>query len=173
MANQKFLTASLAALAACAFLGGCASAPPPKPGPDPQVLKALSKSAHNISTYMERLAAVRQAKDKVHPHVYKKPLDPHLSRKIDFYWSGPIKPAVASIAHLLHYHFKVVGHAPTSPITVTANARQRSAFKVLENIGWQAGPNAGVVVNVRSHIVQLTYVGHGADNGKAHHDRHQ
>ena len=57
------------------------------------------------------------------------------------------------------YGFQVEGKAPANPVLVSVNAYNQPAYTVLQDMGWQAGTTAAVVVRQDQHLIAVVYVG--------------
>jgi hypothetical protein len=66
---------------------------------------------------------------------------------------------VKTLADMIGYDFKVVGRKPIQERLVSIDALDVPAFNVLEDLGWQAGENIGVVVDQTQKTIQIAYSG--------------
>ena len=123
---------------------------------DPAIA-ALNKTANRVAHQLQLLNATKHSPK--HAHIYPIPHQGPMSQHITLTWAGPIKPAVKSVAQLVGYHFKVAGRAPASDIIVNVHAAGKPAFAVLQNLGWQAGAGAGIVVRPGRKLIMLVYQG--------------
>lgn len=142
-------------------LAGCATAPPrtTTPPPDPALI-ALNSSAARISKSLTQLTRLQQVGTPAVP-VYQTPTSGALSTPVTLNWAGSAAPAVKAIAQMVggHWHVKEVGRPPLVPVVVHINVTGVPAYKVLEDIGWQAGQKTGVVVDRASRTIEVVYVG--------------
>ena len=74
-------------------------------------------------------------------------------------WEGPPEPLLSMLADLIGYDFRALGKPPLTADSVTLEVRGRPAWTVLEDIGWQLGTRATVVVNEPIREIQLIYAG--------------
>jgi hypothetical protein len=144
---------------------GCAKPNPVQdlPGNDPAIVE-LSRAAESIHRDLNLLSRIRQEESGVHKQVkaYKAPgPSSNLSETMTLSWSGPLEPAVELIAQKIGYNFRAIGSAPHSPIIINISAIEKSVFEILEDMGWQAGDKAGVVLNQEKEELQIIYLGSG------------
>lgn len=123
---------------------------------DPAIA-ALDKTASQVAHQLQLLNATKHSPK--HAHIYPIPHQGPMAQHITLTWAGPIRPAVKSVAQLVGYHFKVAGRAPASDIIVNVHATAKPAFAVLQNLGWQAGDGAGIVVRPGRKLIMLVYQG--------------
>lgn len=152
----------LVALVLCGVigLGGCASkssnqgvAPSgiekgsyQTPEADPMVVKELGRTADEINMTMKRLLTLRQ-ENRPSVHIAKPPESGPLSTRLTIpNWSGRIEPIVRKIAGAIGVEFEARGTNRTTPVTVNISFDNKPAYTVLEEIGLQAGDNAGLVL---------------------------
>jgi defect-in-organelle-trafficking protein DotD len=157
-ARRSSFVYSLATFAAISLLGGCAPTiplPAPAPGPTP-VDTILPEAARSAASSLEILAGVEQARRP--PASIKNDLVPfELKKEVSLRWSGPVAPALIAVAGDVGYVFSTIGREPPSPIIVTVKAENEPAFKVLQDIGLQAGSRASVAVDIQNRRVELRY----------------
>ena len=138
-------------------LTGCANVKQHTPPPE---IVQLNKTAQQISTQIQVLRATTQATSRHNDHIYSIPQSGVMATHITLNWSGPLVPAVKSVAQLVGYHFEgTIGTPPPSPILVDVSAHKKPAFAVLQNIGWQAGKSVGVIVKPSKKLIAVTYNG--------------
>lgn len=157
---RKRLTTVGLAVAATIGLSACATNAPVathQPANEP-TLKALSAAANNVSHQLELLNSANHSQQKA--HIYPIPHSGVMAQPITLTWSGPIGPAVQSVAKLLGFKFETAGLPPASPRIISVHAQHEPAFAVLQNIGWQAGSQVGIVVRPRRQLVMLAYQGY-------------
>lgn len=157
--NSKTLLRAGLVLLASAALTACASVTPkPKPAPDNPTVSALTAAANQVSQQLELLNSANHSQRKA--HIYAIPHVGALSQKITLAWSGPIEPAVKSVAQLLGFHFLAEGDPPPVPRIVSVHAEHVPAFAVLQNIGWQSGAQVGIIVRPSRQLIMLAYPGY-------------
>lgn len=140
------------------LLCACSSVKPSTPPPE---IVQLNKTAQKISTQIQVLRATTQATSHKNDRIYPIPQSGAMATQITLDWSGPLVPAVKSVAQLVGYHFEgTIGTPPPSPILVDVSAHKKPAFAVLQNIGWQAGKSVGVIVKPSKKLIAVTYNGH-------------
>lgn len=128
-------------------------------GQDEPAMDAIAKAAGDIHRDLGQLAALQQAQAK-RPELPRLPAPTGaMSTEITLKWSGPLAPAAEAVARLVGYRFRLVGVEPVPPPTVNLDVVRRPALTVLENIGWQGGERAGVVVNERERSIEVVYIG--------------
>lgn len=128
--------------------------------PDP-VLTSINEAAQAIHGDLRQLALMKQQGSKSLQHLSAPaiPQSGPLSKRITMRWAGPLESATNRLAGMIGYHFQVAGHKPVQPILITVDAKEKTAFEVLEDIGWQAGERAGVSVNQMDRLIKVIYVG--------------
>lgn len=84
-----------------------------------------------------------------------------MAKPISLVWYGQLDKGVRSIAELVGYGFQVEGKAPANPVLVSVNAYNQPAYAVLQDMGWQAGSHAAVVVRPDKHLIAVVYIGEG------------
>ncbi len=144
-------------------LTGCAKHPKPEPITSPAhiVKKELKEAVAEIQESLSLLAKIEQAeswKHEVPVSSYKLPNGP-LAEHLTMDWSGDLLPAVQTVATLVGFGTTEVGKPPTVPAIVTVHATDLPAFRILEDIGWQAGKHIVITVDPAQKIIQVTYVG--------------
>jgi hypothetical protein len=164
---QKKIGSAVYLSIACLWLilsAGCAKPPQAPPAPtktDPAIVE-LNMAAKSIHEDLNMLSRIRQEETGIHKDVraYKTPpQDVDVSQPMTLNWSGPLEPAVQLVAQKVGYRFKVIGAAPAQPVLVSLTAKDKPAFEVLEDIGWQAGKQVGVVLNQELKELQVIYLG--------------
>jgi hypothetical protein len=164
--RKALLMKVMATSTVLAAMSGCAKPPQTVPGPpetDPAIVE-LSRAADSIHQDLNLLSRIRQEESGVHEQVkaYKTPpANSRISKPITLSWSGPLEPAVEVIAQKVGYNFRVIGSAPSQPVLINLSAIDKPAFEILEDMGWQAGDKAGVVLNQEQKELQVIYLGSG------------
>lgn len=129
--------------------------------PDP-VLQKIEKNSAEIHKQLIKLSRANQQKVKDtwgEVEVVKVPDSGPLSRPVTFRWSGPLSDAIETLAGMIAYDFKVVGKKPIRDRLVSIDALDQPVFSILEDLGWQAGENIGVVVDQDLMIIKIAYAG--------------
>jgi hypothetical protein len=129
--------------------------------PDP-VLQKIEKNSTEIHKQLVKLSKINQQKAKDtwgEAEVVKTPKTGPLSQLVTFRWSGPLQDAVKTLADMVQYDFKVIGQKPIQERLVSIDALDKPAFNILEDLGWQAGENIGVVVDQKQRFIQIVYAG--------------
>jgi defect-in-organelle-trafficking protein DotD len=139
------------------MLAACATQVAPKPAVDPTMVK-LQATAEEVSQSLRQLAETQQAA-KPWQSAYPMPQSGPLAQAITLSWAGPPEPVLRVLADMIGYEFRAVGKPPLTADVVTLEARRVAAWTVLENIGWQLGSRATVVVNEGHREIQLVYIG--------------
>ena len=139
-------------LVACATSKG-----PTQPVVDPAITK-LQATADEVSTTLRQLAEAQQATGP-RPNTYAVPQTGPLAQAVTLSWAGPPEPVLRILASMTGFQFRAVGKPPLSPDIVTIEVRHQAAWSVLEDVGYQLGTRATVVVNEVQREVQLVYVG--------------
>ena len=153
----------------CILLGACSTTPTNYSNENSTDLQAeayqmaqanvsLAEAAGSVSQSLTDLGATEQS--AYPPQSVSSPPSPAsygmgMTTSID--WNGPIQPIVQQIANATHYKLKVQGKAPSIPVIVSVNAKNKPMGDVLRNIGYQAGKKAKVVVFPSSHTIELRY----------------
>ncbi len=119
---------------------------------------ALAEASGSVSQSLTELGATEQAANP--PQSVSSPPNPSsygmgMTTSID--WNGPVQPIVQQIANATHYKLKVLGKAPSIPVIVSVDAKNKPMGDVLRNIGYQTGKRANVVVFPSSHTIELRY----------------
>lgn len=155
-------TSASALLLVLVTLAGCATAPPDRH--EVVVFEQINASAARIEHQLTALDASRAPDVKAYPA----PTSGPLASQITLSWSGPLEPAVQSVADLIGYHVRHTGRRPILPILVRIHAMHKTAFSILQNLGWQSGTRAGLVVVPSRHVIDIVYVArvHTAGHGK-------
>lgn len=151
--------ATLSLLAAVA--GGCSSVPaeetrkPTPPASDAE-LEALRETATDIERMLGQLHAAWYP-DRDDPETAPDPPKGPLTTEVTLSWSGPIEPAVESVAHRIGFDFRRIGAPPARRVMVVVDADADTAYSVLRNLGHQADPIADVRVDTVNERVELIY----------------
>ena len=148
-------------LAALLALTGCTTV---RPESDPVILD-LNRSAAQIS---QQLTALSASKPAAHVATYQTPQTGPLATPITLAWSGPLVPAVKTVADLIGFHVQVTGREPSLPVLVRIDAEHRPAFLCLQDMGWQSGKYAGINVLPARRLVQIVYISPYTDK-ETHH----
>lgn len=104
----------------------------------------LEKAAEQIHSDLTELT--RKNSQNQSPNITEPPASGLLNKAVTLKWTGPALPAVQSVAQMIGYALDVKGHPSKSQPVIHLNAVNKSALAVLEDIGWQAGPDFGLVV---------------------------
>ena len=151
------------AISGALLLGGCSMMPSSEGGgskSNPQyedpAFQKLANTTEEIHKELSRLAAIEQA-DAPEPEVYNSPEKGPLAKRPTFSWRARVDKILHGIADAIGYEFRVYGSEPAHVPTVSVDAHRDKAFDVLQDIGYQAGRNAGVVVDENKEVVQLVY----------------
>lgn len=153
------LRSSLIVCLSVATLVGCASPrPAPIVGDDPAVAR-LQATAAEVRQSLQQLAELQQAAT-IKPTTYAVPQSGPLTLAVTLKWDGPPEPVLGLLADMIGYDFRAVGKPPLTSHVVGVEVRHEPAWSVLEDIGWQLGERATVVVNEPIREIQLVYEGH-------------
>ncbi len=129
--------------------------------PADPVLTGIHRAADRIALALTRLSRMKQA--SIH-HVQSYPIPRGaLATPIQMNWSGRLLPAVRAVAALVGHGWTVrrVGRPPVAPLIVSVHVQKTPAYEVLESLGWQAGRQAGVVVNLQARLIEVITIGGG------------
>lgn len=142
-------------------LAACQTTKKPDPQPmtlaqDPAIV-ALKDSAKHINEALLVLKEKENAKTSV--SMPPAPKDPKLLTEITMRaWNGPAIKAVEYVGLLTGYRVTTQGAAPALEPLVSLNAVQVPAHRVLQDIGIQIGPGAGIQVRESVREITLVYV---------------
>ena len=142
-------------------LTACQATKKPQPQPvtlerDPAIV-ALKESAASINDALLVLKEKENAKESI--AVPPTPSDPKLLTEITMRaWNGPAKKAVEYVGLLTGYRVSTQGTPPAIEPMVSINAIQVPAHRVLQDIGIQVGPGAGIQVRESVREITLVYV---------------
>lgn len=119
--------------------------------------QALLEAAKQSSDAVRALAEVEAT--RVPPaKIENKNVPEEFKRSVSLEWSaGAVAPAVKVIADQLNYKFIETGAKPAVAITVDIHAKDKPIYLILEDIGWQVGKRADVVVNTDHRTVEVRY----------------
>jgi len=78
-----------------------------------------------------------------------------LARPVTLQWAGPALPAVATVAEMIGYKLDAKGFVTKSQPIIYITAKDKTALSVLEDIGWQAGADMGVVVSEKDRTIYV------------------
>jgi len=152
----------LTAAAVTLLLSGCASfgsSAKDKQSEDP-ALKALAQAADSVSSDLNQyrqLEHARSSREGTEPEAYDTPEQGPLAEPVTLNWQGPVYEITQTVAQLIGYDFRSTGKPPTQPLMVQVNVTNKPAYQVLEDIGWQVGERAGVLVSDSHERVKLVY----------------
>lgn len=159
--RKKHMLLKMVFVSTAAILASGCAKPNVEIKSDPAMM-ALSEAAESIHADLTLLSRIRQEESGVHERVraHKTPnRDSSLSKLVTLSWSGPLEPAVQIVAEKIGFNYKVIGNGPAQPILVNLNYKDKPAFELLEDMGWQAGENVGVVLNQKVNELQVIYIG--------------
>lgn len=96
------------------------------------------------------------------PAVDPSRVPPELRRPLTLTWTGPMDQALTAIlADLTDAGYpstpNIAGPRPAAPVIVRIEAADRPAFEVIQDIALQAGTQALVRLDARSHRIDLVY----------------
>lgn len=139
-------------------LTACVSSPPTPVVPEDPAAAKLQAVAEEVAHVLAQLAELQQAAIPK-PTTYAIPSSGPLTVPVTLTWEGPPEPLLSLLADLIGYDFRALGKPPLTADSVTLEVRRRPAWTVLEDIGWQLGTRATVVVNEPIREIQLIYAG--------------
>lgn len=149
------------------ILGGCAAPPKSNINPvinpedlspcDQQVLTNLKGAINHTGSNLEQLRKIKQGDWDGEFASNPPPVTSSMHKLVTIGWQGGIEDILRSIATEGEYKLQITGRKPPQPIIVNISVTDEPAYKVLENIGWQAGQNVSVVRNDVARIVKLIY----------------
>ncbi len=169
---SKLRTLSILCMAgALGLLTGCETTKPvPATAGDMQLMTSnnaagvdtaevqLAEAADSVSHSLTQLKAIQQAatppKQAIAP---PNPSSYGMGKQVSVDWYGPVGPLTEKIAALTHYNLRVLGTPPSIPIVVTVNAKNIPIGQVLQNVGYQCGKRADIVVYPSSRVIELRY----------------
>lgn len=151
---KQRITASIVALS----LAAC-SAQPQKITPQHNpVFDRINESAGHISESLNRISRMVYAESPVKATPQSRKWRGELAKPITMYWPGELVAGLKAIAHEIGYTgIAIEGRAPATPITVIVDAKNMPAGEVIEDIGWQAGREVGVVIDESSRQIKVIY----------------
>lgn len=119
---------------------------------------ALAEAAGSVSQSLAQLGATEQAAQPAQTlSAPPNPASYGMSMLTTMDWNGPIEPIVSRIADATHYQLKVMGKEPAIPRIVNIQAKNEAMGDILQNIGYQAGDSASIVVFPSTHTIELRY----------------
>jgi defect-in-organelle-trafficking protein DotD len=130
---------------------------PSQPVVDPAITK-LQVTADEVSKVLRQLSEAQQA-SAPKPIAYSVPQSGPLAQAVTLSWAGPPEPVLRVLADMMGFQFRAVGKPPLSADIVTIEVRRQAAWSVLEDVGYQLGARATVVVNEARREIQLVYMG--------------
>lgn len=153
----------ITAVAAVAFVAGCAQAPrvAPLPDRDPLMEELVVHAAHARhawGTLVGESAVNRGLSEQVPPATFPlERLPVSLQPTVEMRWHGELEPAVRSLAEFAGWDFHVVGPRPPAPILVMLDSDGDSVGHLLRSLGQQAGSRANVIVRSPARSIELVY----------------
>lgn len=124
--------------------------------PDPVSLR-LAQAVDKASSALQTLASVEQARTPSAGLQTVPNATQEMRRTVTMDWTGPIEPAIRTLAERAGYQFQVNGNAPPMPIIVSLHSTERSVVEVLRDAGLQAGRRADVAIDPDRRVVELNY----------------
>ncbi|MCP4020537.1 MAG: DotD/TraH family lipoprotein [Desulfobacteraceae bacterium] len=132
-----------------------------EPPPHERLSQLLNEHAQSIHQDLVKLTRIKQQKNKELLDSIKTPETPKdqsLNKMLTLKWAGPIEPAAKVLAQEIGYKFKKSGSTPVQQVLIHINAKGKPAYEVLQDMGWQAGENIGIVVHESVKTIELVYV---------------
>lgn len=127
---------------------------------DAQAQAQIAEAATEIGHSMQELSAVQMT---VHPPTpIGKRYDPRvigMNKMASFDWTGPVEPALKSIAQATNYKLRVIGRPPIIPVFISVNANNVPIYDVLRDITYQVVMKADIALYPKSRIIELRYHG--------------
>jgi hypothetical protein len=160
--HKKLIIGAMSVLVLGSLSSCNTKSPTPVTMPPDPVLQKIEKNSAEIHKQLVKLSKINQQKVKDtwgDVEVVKTPTSGTLSQPVTFRWSGPLQDAVKTLSDMIGYDFKVVGRKPIQERLVSIDALDIPAFNILEDLGWQAGENIGVVVDQTQKTIQIAYSG--------------
>lgn len=127
----------------------------------------LLESARQIESRLITLAKLSQqdavARHKMYaqPHPDKSELN---QKHHEMVFSGLLEQVVETIAHDYKWGWRIAGRPPLQPIIVHVESTKKNpktAFKILEDCGWEAGRYVHVDVNENERFIEIVYLPRG------------
>jgi defect-in-organelle-trafficking protein DotD len=157
---MRISTIPLLVLPFLVLLAGCEEPPNVRPvATEPDIVTVkLSEAADKASKALDSIAAIEQAKTPTTP-----PLEdfsnapPNLEQPVTIRWSGPIEAIAKTLAERAGMRFRVSGHQPPIPLSVSVDVYQQPLIHVLRDIGLQVGQRADVAIDGQSGVIEIRY----------------
>tara|TARA_A100001015_G_scaffold231605_1_gene262257 strand:- start:4693 stop:5277 length:585 start_codon:yes stop_codon:yes gene_type:complete len=131
---------------------------PPFNAPGDDATIKLAEAAVSVSDSMHEMARIEKvvippSADNLQTIPNTKTLLTHAS--VD--WAGPIGDLTERVAKAAHYRVRILGHAPTIPVLISLNAKDKPLAEILRDIDYQAGKKASIHVYPNNQVIELRY----------------
>lgn len=123
------------------------------PGIDASTRTHIEKAAEQIHEDLMGLTAQSNQK-RASPSVEAPVMGP-LAQPVTLKWAGPALPAIENVARMIGYTVDVRGSRARPMPVVSIDVTEKRAISVLEDIGWQAGPDFGLVVKEEQRMLYI------------------
>lgn len=129
---------------------------------DPTIL-AIKNGTDRIHNELVKLAKYQQQKNHSNiskAQLYEPPKSGPMSEPVTLTWTGPIDKILAMLAKMADYEFPTpLGTPHFRDIIVKVDVVDTPIFKVIEDIGWQAGDKTAVILDMDRKVLRLAYQG--------------
>ncbi len=158
---------ALVVLTLSLLMTGCLNSPKAEPqvqlpANDP-CMEAIKDGTQRIHAELVKLARYQQQKNYKaisKAKLYEAPKDGPLSEPVTLTWSGPIDKMLSQLAQLAGYRFPTpIGIPHFRNTIVQVDVIDTPIFKVIEDVGWQAGDRITVYLDEEKKILKLAYRG--------------
>ncbi|MBE0468169.1 MAG: DotD/TraH family lipoprotein [Methyloprofundus sp.] len=143
-------------------LSGCTTSPEKSNHPDP-IFLSIEQSAQEISSHIKETSRMKQTKMmnegaiKPLPSKPSLPIDDPINSEVSLTWSGPVEPLLDDLSDRAALKFEKRGRMPAYDLVVHVQARGKSIFDVIEDIGVQLGTQAGLRLSLINRELDIIY----------------
>lgn len=147
---MKFVPTALMLLLACSLLA-CAKKQPQGETVTDIVARTLVNAAEDNHRLLASIATL-QGQPAI-PRAL--PPDPILAEPVTISWTGPANNALKAICLKVGYRFVETGKSKAQQPMIIAQAFNRPAFEVLEDITWQIKPEFALRISPEKKVIAL------------------
>jgi len=127
---------------------------------DDEAQAQIAEAATSIGHSLQELSAVQMT---VHPpKSLNKPYNPRvigMDKLASLNWTGPVEPALQSIAKATNYRLRVIGRAPVIPVFISIDVNNTPIADILRDITYQVIMKADIALYPNSRVIELRYHG--------------